>query len=186
MHDKQAMISLCIFVFLSHLHKLRYNTFIWSFFVLVRFSHYSSSSWFLYILIFFFHFLLLWPLLIFYNLLFICRCSSFSLYISTYLQFTNSAGSSISNRKCSNHMKDHPFIIAYSYLYNNQTKIKTSQIYTKLATVQSSGAVSTIVFYRDTVYARAHAQWVQSYTKCHRGMPQMPNRMENTTQSIMF
>lgn len=49
MHDKQAMISLCVFVFLIHLHKLRYNTFIWSVLLVrlgsVRFSHYSSSSW---------------------------------------------------------------------------------------------------------------------------------------------
>lgn len=50
MHAQQAMISLCVSVFLSHLHKLRYNTFISDTVVIVvvvaRFfsSHYSSSS----------------------------------------------------------------------------------------------------------------------------------------------
>lgn len=122
MHDKQAMISLCVFVFLNHLHKLRYNTFIWSFFIrwfslfslfviimgsLVRFfsaaavAAVASSSCLL-------------PFCCDYVLVVAVFSSAYSL--CAYLQFTNSAGSSnSSNRKSSNHMKDHPFI-AYIHI----------------------------------------------------------------------
>lgn len=126
MHDKQAMISLCVFVFLIHLHKLRYNTFIWSVllvrlgsvrFLIIRHQHGSYLT--LAVLILYFTSIVL--------ILFMCRCIS---VLICNLLTRLVAGS---NRKSSNHMKDHPFI-PYSYRYN-QTKIKTSQIYTKVKNV---------------------------------------------------
>lgn len=145
MHAQQALISLCVFVFLSHLHKLRCNTFIFGYGYIVvavaRFfsSHYSSSStsssssssWILSSY--------LWSsthLFIQYLCCTVCHVSLVRTpghsYVCVFiLQFINSVGSnsssshrrSNSNRKCSNH----PFIAnPNSYRYN-QTKIKASQ-----------------------------------------------------------
>lgn len=131
MHAQQAMISLCVFVFLSHLHKLRYNTFILDTVIVVvavaRFfsSHYSSSSsqspWILSS-----YLLSSTHLFIQYLCYTVClfpRSHGRSFVCIFILQFINSVGSnssrrSNSNRKCSNH----PFI-AYSNSYRcNQTK----------------------------------------------------------------